>query len=180
MIEGRGSYRLTDTAKRYFFPANDNDRQHAQLIFLGSPLVFNGIIKRFDGNRLPAPGMLANILHREFGVSDSWKDRLAASFLKAAQTVGAVDAQNFLRYRASLLAMETLSPKAQPLAAATPEQSRDDRPLRVTSPSAEGNCWVSQSGGEYVRVESSSALSLALWQKLNAYVQVLKPSDDAP
>src|SRR5438552_704505 len=89
LIEGRGSYRLTDQAKRYFYPANDRERQRAQLVFLASPTVFNEIIKRFDGSRLPASSMLANILHREFAVSDSWKERVAASFIKAAQTVGA-------------------------------------------------------------------------------------------
>jgi hypothetical protein len=176
LIEGRGAYRLTDDAKRYFFPADEDERRRAQLAFLASPPVFNEIIKRFDGNKLPAPGMLANILHREYGVSNSWKDRVASSFVKAAQIVGAVDGQNFLRYGASLHSMESTLSQADLADARLPAVvvagSR-----AVAAP--EGNSWLFQEEGQFVRLESSAKLSPALWQKLNAYVQVLRPSSKA-
>ncbi len=173
LIEGRGSYRLTDQAKRYFYPATEDDRRRAQLAFLASPPVFNEIIKRFDGNKLPAPTMLANILHREYSVSNSWKDRVASSFIKAAQIVGAIDGQNFLRYGASLHNME--SPLSQSDAADTRAPTAD-APRSQPSAVPGGNSWLFQQEGQFVRVESSAELSPALWQKLNAYVQVLKPS----
>lgn len=173
LIEGRGSYRLTDQAKRYFYPATEDDRRRAQLAFLASPPVFNEIIKRFDGNKLPAPAMLANILHREYSVSNSWKDRVASSFIKAAQIVGTIDGQNFLRYGASLHNME--SPLSQSDAADT-HAPVADAPRSQPSAVPGGNSWLFQQEGQFVRVESSAELSPALWQKLNAYVQVLKPS----
>jgi len=177
LIEGRGSYRLTDQAKRYFYPATEDDRRRAQLAFLASPPVFNEIIKRFDGNKLPAPTMLANILHREYSVSNSWKDRVASSFIKAAQIVGAIDGQNFLRYGASLHHME--SPLSQSDAADTRAPTAD-APRSQPSAVPGGNSWLFQQEGQFVRVESSAELSPALWQKLNAYVQVLKPSSENP
>ena len=149
----------------------------AQLAFLASPPVFHEIIKRFDGNKLPAPTMLANILHREYGVSNSWKDRVASSFVKAAQIVGAIDGQNFLRYGASLHHME--SPLSQSGPTDSPALAGDAaRPRPSAVPG--GNSWLFQQEGQFVRVESSAELSPALWQKLNAYVQVLKPATDNP
>jgi hypothetical protein len=175
LIEGRGAYHLTDEAKRYFYPAHEGDKERAQLVFLGSPVTFNEIIKRFDGSRLPGASMLANILHREFGVSESWKDRIASSFIKAAQMVNAVDAQNFLRYRARLhsMAKSTLPIEVGPAgydAARSAEAAASPQ-------SAVGNSWFFQMEGEFVRVDTSPRLSPALWQKLSAYVEVLKPSE---
>jgi len=173
LIEGRGSYRLTEEAKRYFYPASEDDRRRAQLAFLASPPVFNEIIKRFDGDKLPAPTMLANILHREYGVSSSWKDRVASSFVKAAQVVGAVDGQNYLRYGASLHNVESPLPQSNFTdARASAADAARSRPSTVPG----GNSWLFQQEGQFVRVESSAELSPALWQKLNAYVQVLKPA----
>jgi hypothetical protein len=176
LIEGRGAYHLSEEAKRYFYPAHEADKERAQLVFLGSPVTFNEIIKRFDGSRLPAPSMLANILHREFGVPESWKDRTASAFIKAAQMVGAIDAQNFLRYRARLhnMTKPTLPIEVGP---AGYDASTAGSAEPVATPQPLGNSWFFQMEGEFVRVETSPRLSLALWQKLSAYVEVLKPSE---
>lgn len=178
MIEGRGSYRLTSAGVSYFLPANSTDSKRALLSFLSSPPTFAEIIKRFDGTRLPSVDMLGNVLHREMGVSDSWKDRAASFFIKAAQFTGVVDSQGFLRYRAALQTME-----AQPQNDST-VPARPSEPPPPTHPAtrplvSEGmNAWVFSLGGKTVKVETSDDLSPELWKKLDAYIQVLKPFEE--
>src|SRR3989442_2100801 len=98
MIDGRGSYKLTKAGISYFLPANSNDPKRALLSFLSSPPAFAEIIKRYDGTKLPSVDMLANVLHREINLADSWKDRVAGFFIKTAQAAGGVDLQGFLGY----------------------------------------------------------------------------------
>src|SRR5262249_31401061 len=89
LIDGaRGAYRLTDAGKRYFFPSNDSEKREAILELVNTPLIFSEIIKRFDGNKVPSTEMLANVLMRELRVPESWKERVARFFLKAAHDAG--------------------------------------------------------------------------------------------
>ncbi len=186
LVEGRGSYKLTDTARSYFFPLGDQDQKRALLVFLSSPQVFNAVVKRFDGSKIPAQSMLANLLHTNFGVPESWKDRIAGFFLKSAAFAGAVDTQGFLRYDAGHHAMNS----TQPHAPANVQQTEPTPRIQTTVAQGafqnisqgEVTAWSSTHRGVSVRVEASGELPLALWEKLNAYVQVLKPlpsvSDD--
>src|SRR5947207_14492974 len=96
MIEGRGAFHLTENAKRYFFPTTDADRQVAEMAFLNTPAVFAQLIKRFDGNRMPSQDMLANVLHRDIGVSYEWKGRVAALFVRPAAAVCVFDSMSSL------------------------------------------------------------------------------------
>jgi hypothetical protein len=181
MIEGRGSYRLTPDAERYFFPGDENDQRRALLSFFGAPPVFEEIIKRFDGNKVPQPDMLANILHREMKVGESWKDRVAAFFIKAADMVEVVDANGFLRYRSSLHTIGS-SPQMRSTASEiqAPPQSIPfpDSDVSQKIPQKGVNAWVFSLKGQTVRVETSDELSLKLWEKLDSYIKVLKPSEE--
>ena len=185
LIEGRGSYRLTERAKRYFFPASEAEKQEAYVSFLACPPVFAELIKRFDGNKLPLVPMLGNILHREMGVSDSWKERVASFFLKSAQAVGVVDNNGFLRYRASQHTMS--QPPLNAPSTAQPETNGTDLAAEQTASSApyqepgatKGvDVWVYSHKGQTVRLETSHELSPLLWQKLNQYLTVLKPTEE--
>lgn len=187
LIDGRGSYRLTPAAEKYFFPADANDRRRALLSFLGFCRVFSELIKRFDGTKLPDdPEMFGNILHREFKIGTSWKMRVAGFFTKAALMAEAIDAKGFLRYRALLDAMdsETQSPSMGSVESDRVPVERSERPVLAATGvgrvSAAGinNVWVSAHDGKTVRVESSDSLTPELWRKLSAYIQVLKPFEE--
>jgi hypothetical protein len=177
MIEGRGDYRLTEGAKRYFFPSSDTEKRHALLALINSAPIFAEIIKRFDGNRVPTGDMLANVLLREFGIPESWKVRVARFFSKAASDAGILDNQGFLRYSSALHTLDGMPGTSSNNQAAT--QQRDA--VSSTSSSQLGaeragmNAWVFSLKGKTVRVETSDELSPELWQKLDAYIKVLKP-----
>jgi hypothetical protein len=171
MIEGRGSYRLSPPGISYFLPTNEGDSKLALLSFFSSPPSFYDLIKRYDGSKLPAIDMLANVLHREMQVPDSWKHRVAGFFVKAAKFAGAMDAHGFLRYRAS----QTIELEPQRMTTTEANKPREAHPPS-TPRAAEGmNVWVFSLGGQTVKVEASNELSPDLWNKLSAYIQVLKP-----
>lgn len=178
MIEAsRNGYRLTDYAKHYFFPSSESEKRTALLMMLKAAPIFAEIIKRFDGNKLPTPDLLSNVLLREFRVPDSWKDRVARFFMKAVSDAGVVDSQGFLRYSAARQSVDTM-PAPPSSHVATPTDLAEPAPAPTTAPPRVGmNAWVFSLGGKTVRVETSDDLSPELWKKLDAYIQVLKPSD---
>ena len=180
MIEGRGSYRLTPEGVSYFLPATQGDSKRALLSFLSSPPAFSDIIKRFDGTKLPSVDMLANVLHREINVPESWKGRIASFFIKAAQSAGALDSQGFLRYRAGLQTMET-----QPQRHSNEPAPHLEPPTPSASPPAhqqfsEGkDALIFSVGDQTVRLETPKGdLSRPLWEKLNKFVKALEPSEN--
>lgn len=179
MIEGRGTFSLTENGKRYFFPAGEEDRQKAQVAFINTPPVFAQLIKRFDGSRMPSLEMLANVLHRDLGINEQWNTRVASLFTKAAAAVGVIDSQGFLRFSALQNAPEGASGNGFNPAESTPKDIPQRVPKEANQIQSSATCgmnvWVFSLEGESVRVETSNELSLPLWQKLNSYIQVLKP-----
>lgn len=169
---GRNGYRLTNDAKLYFFPSTEGEKRNALLTLLKSAPIFAEIIKRFDGNRIPSADLLANVLLREFGLPESWKDRVARFFLKAAGDAGVLDAQGFLRYGAAQQSLDRM-----PATVSSQSAGKETGTPPPSLPSGM-NAWVFSLGGKTVRVETSDDLSQELWKKLDAYIQVLKPFEE--
>ena len=182
MIEGsRSGYRLTDAAKRYFFPSSDAEKQSALLLLLKSAPIFSEMIKRFDGNKIPPADMLANVLLRDFKIPESWKGRVARFFVKAATDAGLLDSQGFLRYSAARHSLDKMpAPTSNAPSLSTARDTAEGATIPPSSYEApEGmNAWVFSLKGKTVKVESSDELSDELWKKLNAYIQVLKPFEE--
>lgn len=175
LIEGRGEYQLSENAKRYYFPVNDSDKSDAALDFLSTPPAFAELIKRFDGDKLPTRDLLANMLHKELGVPDSWKDRAAAFFANSAELVGVIDSEGFLRFNAvkhgnNLKGNIALAP-AHPISRNGPEPQNSSLSIGT-------NVWNFSHKGASVRLETPSELTKPIWEKLNAYVQFLKPLEE--
>jgi hypothetical protein len=192
MIEGRGTYQLTDAAKRYFFPQSEADRRLAELAFFANPAAFKRVIDRFDGNLLPVSSSLANIL-LTYGVPESWKDRAAGIFVSAAEQFRVLDASRYLRY--SVVAEQARLPESQPESQVeketeeheTPEKPKfkaraDVEPSRraVVDPEivevSNLNRWVFTEAGATVKVETPNPLPVPLWQRLVRYVEMLEPA----
>ena len=181
IVGGRNGYRLSDAAKRYFFPSSESDKRRGLFELLNAPPIFSEIIKRFDGNKLPSTEMLANVLMREMKVPESWKERVARFFLKAAQGAGVIDGQGFLRYAAGRHTMDTgTSASSKPILHDQPlvATNGNGSPATPLTPEEGMSAWVFSLKGKTVRVETSNDLSLELWKKLNSYVQVLKPLEE--
>jgi hypothetical protein len=187
MISGRGTYSLTPLGIQYFLPTSESDKQQALLGFLRNPPAFSILIKRFDGSRLPPNPMLGNILQKEANVPGSWKDRVAQIFLNSAKFVGVIDGNGFLRVRSAIQGLQSkvdVAPEQAQMAsisdpiAASGSSSSDARALLVPSSSDNSNLWNYSFEGMTVRVETPKDLKLGLWEKLNGYVQLLKPRLD--
>ena len=182
LIEGHGSYRLTDLAKRYFFPTDDQERQQALLEMVSLPPVFGALIDRFDGTRLPKGDVLVNILHRDFNVSPSWRARVAALFLGSMREAQIIDASGCLRYRAQLYAggVETGTP---PISREPPVgKLADDHTSRTPAAPqfgrqrAQDTVLICVGQDDSVRLDTNGELSVIAWEKLNRIVQAIRPS----
>jgi hypothetical protein len=202
LIEGWGVCTLSDLAKEYFMPTDDGQKQKALVKMLKGPVVFEKLIDRFDGNKVPSTDLLVNILRRDYQVGESWVARTASLFLDALGEAGVIDEGGFLRYESALHSSQTrCSSEIKKSAQATvltidpasvrpidpsrnlfPPEDAKQRPDEVVSvpfmsnPN-ELNTWTFRLGGGTVRLQTSHDLSLALWEKLNQYVQVLRPND---
>lgn len=104
LIDGRGSYSLTDLAKQYFYPTVENGKEAAAVKALTYPKAFAVLVQKFDGGKLPSIEMIGNIIHTEAGIPVSKKNTLAGLFLRSAQFIKGVDAQGFLRCKALVAA----------------------------------------------------------------------------
>ncbi len=177
IIEGWGSYALTETGRKYFYPQSENDKNEAILKLFLNPPAFSFIVKRFDGDKLPTTEIMGNIFHQELGVPDSWKDRVAQIFTRSAYFAGIIDSGGFLRYDA---AVHTSIPEK---AAETPQKVSEllDTPVDLipTDRALKGvNAWSYSQKGAQIKVQTPEVISQELWEKLNAYVQILKPSNE--
>lgn len=193
LIDGRGSYSLTEIGKAYFHPTTETEKKSALLKALQSPPVFSRLLARFDGGRLPALNLLSSVLHRENNIGDAWSGRIASLFLSALKDVGVIDPSGFLRFGATVKSLEQsngLPIEADPVPPAphfapTTNEPQAVPPAASVKPTAavviddpDLNSWSFRLGDGVVRVQTSHELTPALWKKLNAYVQVLKPSDE--
>src|SRR6266550_3609209 len=81
---------------------------------------------------------LATVLLREFKVPESWKDRVARFFLKAAAEAEVLGAQGFLRYSASRQSVDHM-----PVNTSNRPSDREISPPTPSSVLREGmNVWV--------------------------------------
>ncbi len=182
LLEGHGLYNLSETAKKFYFPTTDSSKAGALLEMLSSPDAFKELIRRFDGDRVPNKDILGNILHRELGVPESWKDRVAAFFYNSAQFVGVIDSQGFLRCGAAWHTATTANSEnvAAPVEASEskPEQKPTSNwgPPVASKPGA--NTLSLSHNGETIYLQTPEKLEMQLWKKLEAFVALLKPTDE--
>jgi hypothetical protein len=186
-IEGRGAYRLSEIGLHYFYPTTDTEKHHALLAALKMPTVFEALIDRFDGSRVPTTEVLTNILHRDHKVTESWRPRLASLFLTSLRDAEVIDGAGFLRYRASMDGttgsnIRPMNTAVQPVPdfpqvvspPTSPTQVRNDDVGAVSVNHASRTTWNHKG----LRVETPDPLPMDLWQKLSNYVNVLKPGDN--
>jgi hypothetical protein len=185
LIQGRSEFSLTDKAIQYFYPTSESDKQNALLDFLESPPAFEKIILRFDGSPLPPIDILANILHRDCAVPDSWKERVAACFIKSAETIGAIDDRSCLRIKASRhgrpLAQEVIRREEPPTAQSPPQNAPNNEPVRHKRVqghlNADSKTWSQTEDDRTIYIEHPRDLRPQEWQSLFQYIQRIKPSE---
>jgi hypothetical protein len=181
LIRGWGSYSLTETAQRYFYPTNASDKTIAAASFLKAQPVFAKIVTRFNGDPLPSAEMLGNTLHNESGIPASWKDKVAGIFISSAQFAGVLDSAGCLRCNEALqespnIPVESVQkeenstqPQAQPHAIRHP---KGDNLLN-----ADSKRWSLTEDNRTVFIEHPRDIKCQEWESLNQYVQRIKPED---
>jgi hypothetical protein len=177
MIDGKATLQLTEAAKSYFFPTQDPEREKAQALlkFFASPGAFNALIDAHDGSKPPSQEIVANIFSQKYGVPGSWASRVAGWFFRAGVTAGAIQPDGFLRYKAKVQSLGggvtmfagvpvppvPLPTLPSPLAREVREEAREDVSV-----------WTH---GKSIRVETPENLTEEMWEKLNRYIQAIKP-----
>ncbi|HEX3857283.1 MAG TPA: hypothetical protein VHY30_08315 [Verrucomicrobiae bacterium] len=104
LVDGRGSYSLTDLAKQYFYPTVENGKEAAAVKALTTPKAFSILVQKFDGGKLPSIEMIGNIIRAEADIPVSKKNTVAGIFLRSVQFIGALDSGGFLRCKALIAA----------------------------------------------------------------------------
>lgn len=182
IVTGRGDYTLSDPAKKYYTPHNEQDAAIGLLAFVQSPVPFQKLIKRFDGDKLPGLKFIANILQSEGDVPKSWSARAASLFVQAAKFAGAIDSNGFLRYEAAIHGA-SLDAAADELYKegldARDKLRKENPPDAVEPPPSDCNVWDFSLGGKTVHLETSKDLPLPLWEKLEQYIKVIKPPEES-
>lgn len=178
VIEGFGSYVLTEIAKHLYFPTSESDKANAMIDIFMAPPAYQELIKRFDGNRIPTKDILGNIMHRELNVPESWKDRSAALFLNSAQYVGVTDSDGILRVNANRHEVAHAEDRTDAeVLPARRDSAVDQSPPKTSAPEVRGVVvgkvhWRFKS----IEVLTPEDLDHVLWEKLEGYVKLLEPA----
>ncbi len=187
LIQGKSSFLLTETSREYFFPTESEQasKKRCLLKFLASPGAYKTLIERFDGTRPPSIDIMGNILHKEFGVPESWRLRVATQFLKSAQFAGTLTIDGYLRFKATMESLGGLSGTLQPppapnteeVPAASLNQKNGHKNSLGESDSHQNGVivWKYPCGENFLRLETPETMTKEIWEKLNKYIQVLKP-----
>ena len=189
IVDGTTDLRLTDLGSDYFLPTTPSATRAAELGFVAAPAAFEFLIKKFDGSMLPGATILGNLLAREFGMSDSWKTRVAQMFVSTVNEFGLVDQSGRLRYSAAKHSAGSTAPYAS-------ADASDSGPTTVTpgpahlqltgfapevrlggAPvgSSKTSTWIHGA----IRVETPDPLPQQVWEQLEQYVKLLKPAQEA-
>lgn len=176
IVEGWGAYNLTETGRMFFYPQAENDPQSALLRMLSKPAAFDLIIKRFDGEKLPSTQIMGNIFHQELDIPDSWKDRVAQMFSRSARFVKIIDDNGFLRYDAAMHTGTIETPENPPIPATKPDGFAEIG-VKLSAPQTANSGITAWSDGDKIKVQTPLPITKEIWEKLNAYVQILKPKE---
>jgi hypothetical protein len=180
MIEGKGVFQLSEAARAYFLPTTDPEasRKSALFKFLSTPGAFKALIDRYDGSRLESLEIMGNILSQSYGVPNSWSARVAAFFSRSASFVGALGPDSCLRYKAQTLSVGN----GEPNAGNPPSKPKERDLLPPNNDTEDGTTdqsgvivWKYPVQGMTLRVETPENMTKEIWEKLNKYIQVLKP-----
>jgi hypothetical protein len=183
IVDGYKELMLTDVGRDYFLPTTAFDTPRAELAFLSQPEVYSFLIEKFDGSTLPTVPMLGNLLSRHFGIASSWSNRVAQNFLSAANDLGVMDQGGRLRYDAAKHKTSVSSCSQDEGAPATIEAptlkvGANIVPPRINSgPAVNPNSSIWVRGA--IRLETPSDMSLADWLRLQKYVEILRPDEEA-
>lgn len=180
LLDGKSALQLTDAARSYFIPTVNPDKEKAAALlkFFSSPGAFQVLIEAHDGSKPPGSEIMGNVLGQTYGIPESWTRRVAAFFLRAGISAGAIEPDGFLRYNAKVKALGMANPLINgTIQMPTPDANvippKVDPPAEPKDNTQEG--VVVWKHGKNLRVETPENLTIEIWEKLNKYIQAIKP-----
>lgn len=191
LIDGRSDYNLTELSKKYFFPTENAELQMRKALLDAArcPGAFSFLLDRYDGSKPPSQELLGNVLATELGLPESWKLRIATFFIKAMETAGALSPDGFLRHKAETERISAGRSNGQPArqgnqdgqTGVTRHDAREEKQLpseRQEDDDQDGIVvWKYPFKGKMLRIETPENISKELCEKLQRYIDVLKPSE---
>jgi hypothetical protein len=168
LIEGRGSYSLTELAKQYFYPTVESGKEDAAVKSLTFPKAFSVLVQKFDGGKLPPIDIIGNIIHTEADIPVSKKKILAGLFLRSVQFIGAIDSGGFLRCKA-FVAGGRGTVAATPLAA---PQEKPQRPAPIPDGAEAHILYLSPDKQRVVMLSAPLAISDAEYERICEWIRV--------
>jgi hypothetical protein len=182
LIDGRGTFKLTELSTGFFFPTRDPEREKriALLQAAAQPGAFAALLERFDGSKPPAQELIGNVLSQQMGIPESWKMRVATFFVKSMEAAGALGPDGFLRHGAELEKAKLDSGKGSPPSVSPQpigQNSSEIKPLLVPpiSELAGVTVWQYPFKGKTFRIETPEELPREIWEKLSRYLNVIEP-----
>jgi hypothetical protein len=191
LIDGRGTFKLTELSMGLFFPTADPEREKkiALLQAAAQPGAFAALLQRYDGSKPPSQELIGNVLSQQMGIPESWKMRVATFFIKSMEASGALGPDGFLRHAAELEKARQAT-----TGGAAPTGTEPDRKVYNNGATAGGRTsgnvgnmtqdeseqlgvivWKYPYKGKSLRVETPEDMSREVWEKLNRYITVLEP-----
>lgn len=82
-------YRQTELADKIHVPINEEEKRVSIIEAVKSPKLYSSLIERFSGSKLP--GMLNNILSRDFGINIAVATGLAENIIESLKFAGVID-----------------------------------------------------------------------------------------
>lgn len=188
LIDGRGSYSLTELGKQYFFPTVDGGRDIAAVKALTVPKAFSILVQKFDGGKLPAKETIGNIIHAEAGIPVSKKGELAALFLRSAQFIGAIDPSGFLRCKALVAAgkraLESIDSGKTPAVFTVDDALDGAKPGGGDGGNRNGSeqhtLYLSQDKKRVVKLSAPLTISNAEYERICGWIKLALIVEDKP
>ena len=181
LIHGKSTFLLTETAREFFFPTENAEisKKKSLLRFFDSPGAYHALIERYDGTIPPSMEIMGNVLHKEFGIPESWRLRVAAQFLRSAMTAGVMGNDGYLRFKATSQQMGIAASNASPKKMDAPQVVGDlELPKNPPEDRLQQDgiiVWTYPCAGKFLRVETPEKMTQEIWEKLNKYIQILQP-----
>jgi hypothetical protein len=86
LVRTGAAYRISDLGKQILIPRDDNEHRQAIATAARKPSFYGKLFAKYEGQALP--GMLSNILVREFGILPQSSDEVARTFRETQEFAG--------------------------------------------------------------------------------------------
>ncbi|CAJ1224620.1 hypothetical protein [Lactiplantibacillus xiangfangensis] len=82
---------LTESAIKYLHPIDEEDRKVQRIELINRPVLYSKLLQRFSGKVLPTPGVISNLMVRDYGIISSASKKAARIFIDSLKFAEVID-----------------------------------------------------------------------------------------